>query len=205
MDHLAVIRELRRILVEHAQDQPRTSHPITRASPPREVPAAWPAVRSWRSFGDPEGKSPRLLDRGTAMNREPDAGGPGHLTPETLAELEELVRLRLGARVREFRLSLRDSGLVPLPPRLPWRRIGRGGRRTCRPGHRAASRDAGPHPGLRPRAVLRRAGCAVGAAAAGRGAPLRAPQRLAVHPGLRSRAGGSRHLSLERRWSCSTR
>jgi hypothetical protein len=24
------------------------------------------------------------------MNREPDAGGPGHLTPETLAELEEL-------------------------------------------------------------------------------------------------------------------
>ena len=30
------------------------------------------------------------------MNCEPDAGGPGHLTPETLAELEELVRLRLG-------------------------------------------------------------------------------------------------------------
>jgi hypothetical protein len=30
------------------------------------------------------------------MNREPDAGGPGHLTPEPLAELEELVRLRLG-------------------------------------------------------------------------------------------------------------
>ena len=25
------------------------------------------------------------------MNREPDAGGPGHLTPEALAELEELV------------------------------------------------------------------------------------------------------------------
>jgi hypothetical protein len=46
------------------------------------------------------------------MNREPDAGGPGHLTPETLAELEELVRLRSGGRVRELRLSLRDAGLV---------------------------------------------------------------------------------------------
>jgi hypothetical protein len=46
------------------------------------------------------------------MNREPDAGGPGRLTAETLAELEELVRLRLGGRVREFRLSLRDAGLV---------------------------------------------------------------------------------------------
>ena len=30
------------------------------------------------------------------MNREPDVGGPGHLTPETLAELEELVRRQLG-------------------------------------------------------------------------------------------------------------
>jgi hypothetical protein len=46
------------------------------------------------------------------MNREPDAGGPGHLTPETLAEFEELVRVRLGGRVREFRLSIRDAGLV---------------------------------------------------------------------------------------------
>jgi hypothetical protein len=46
------------------------------------------------------------------MNREPDAGGPGHLTPETLAELEELVRLRLRARIREFRLSVCDAGLV---------------------------------------------------------------------------------------------
>jgi hypothetical protein len=46
------------------------------------------------------------------MNREPDAGGPGHLTPEMLAEFEELVRLRLGGRVREFRLSIRDAGLV---------------------------------------------------------------------------------------------
>jgi hypothetical protein len=46
------------------------------------------------------------------MNREPYAVGPGHLTPATLAELEELVRLRLGGRVREFRLSLRDAGLV---------------------------------------------------------------------------------------------
>jgi hypothetical protein len=68
-------------------------------------------VRSWRSYGDPEGKSPRLLDRGTAMNREPDAGGPGHLTPETLAGLEELLRLRLGG-FHEFRLSIRDAGLV---------------------------------------------------------------------------------------------
>ena len=46
------------------------------------------------------------------MNREPDAGGTGHLTPETLAELEELVRRQLGGRVREFRLSVRDAGLV---------------------------------------------------------------------------------------------
>jgi hypothetical protein len=46
------------------------------------------------------------------MNRGPDAGGPGHLTPETLAELEELVRLLLGGRLREFRLSIRDAGLV---------------------------------------------------------------------------------------------
>jgi hypothetical protein len=46
------------------------------------------------------------------MNREPDAGGPGHLTPETLAELEELVRMKLRGRVREFRLSIRDAGLV---------------------------------------------------------------------------------------------
>jgi hypothetical protein len=46
------------------------------------------------------------------MNREPDAGAPGHLTPETLAELEGLVRLRLGGRVHEFRLSIRDAGLV---------------------------------------------------------------------------------------------
>jgi hypothetical protein len=46
------------------------------------------------------------------MSREPDAGGSDHLTPETLAELEELVRLRLGGRIREFRLSIRDAGLV---------------------------------------------------------------------------------------------
>jgi hypothetical protein len=46
------------------------------------------------------------------MNREPDAGIPGHLTPETLVELEELVRRQLGGRVRELRLSVRDSGLV---------------------------------------------------------------------------------------------
>jgi hypothetical protein len=43
---------------------------------------------------------------------QPNAGGTGHLTPETLAELEELVRLRLGGRVSEFRLSIRDAGLV---------------------------------------------------------------------------------------------
>ena len=46
------------------------------------------------------------------MNRAPNAGEPGHLTPATLAELEELVRVRLGGRVREFRLSIRDAGLV---------------------------------------------------------------------------------------------
>jgi hypothetical protein len=46
------------------------------------------------------------------MNREPDAGQPGYLTPQTLAELEELVGLRLGRRLREIRLSIRDAGLV---------------------------------------------------------------------------------------------
>jgi hypothetical protein len=46
------------------------------------------------------------------MNREPEAGGPGQLTPQTLAELEELVRLGLGGRVREFRLSIQGAGLV---------------------------------------------------------------------------------------------
>jgi hypothetical protein len=46
------------------------------------------------------------------MNREPDAGQPGYLTPQTLAELEEPVGLRLGRRLREIRLSIRDAGLV---------------------------------------------------------------------------------------------
>jgi hypothetical protein len=46
------------------------------------------------------------------MNCEPDGGGPGHLSPETLAELEELIRTQLGGRVQEFRLSINEAGLV---------------------------------------------------------------------------------------------
>jgi hypothetical protein len=46
------------------------------------------------------------------MNRERDAGGPGHLAPDTLAELEEFIRLGFGEPIREFRLSIRDAGLV---------------------------------------------------------------------------------------------
>jgi hypothetical protein len=34
------------------------------------------------------------------------------LTPETLAELEKLICQRLGGRLRDFRLSIRDAGLV---------------------------------------------------------------------------------------------
>jgi hypothetical protein len=46
------------------------------------------------------------------MNREPISGQLGLLTPETLAELEALVRQRLGGQLRDFRLSIRDTGLV---------------------------------------------------------------------------------------------
>ena len=46
------------------------------------------------------------------MNRESDTGSLGLLTPETLAQLEKLVGQRLGGRLREFRLSIRDAGLV---------------------------------------------------------------------------------------------
>jgi hypothetical protein len=46
------------------------------------------------------------------MNLEPATVRLALLTPETLAELEELVRQRLGRRLREFRLSIRDAGLV---------------------------------------------------------------------------------------------
>jgi hypothetical protein len=46
------------------------------------------------------------------MNREP-AHEPLDLpTPEVLAELEEVVQKRLGGRLRDFRLSIRDAGLV---------------------------------------------------------------------------------------------
>jgi hypothetical protein len=46
------------------------------------------------------------------MNREPATGSSGPLTPETMAELEELVRQRLSGRLRDFKLSIRDDGLV---------------------------------------------------------------------------------------------
>ncbi len=46
------------------------------------------------------------------MCRETDATAPGHLSPEMLTELEGLVGRKLGARVLEFRLSVRDAGLV---------------------------------------------------------------------------------------------
>jgi hypothetical protein len=46
------------------------------------------------------------------MNDEPAPGRFSPLTPETLTELEKLVRQRLGGRLREFRLSIRDAGLV---------------------------------------------------------------------------------------------
>ena len=46
------------------------------------------------------------------MNHEPEIGPLALLTPATLAELEEQVRQRLGGRLRDFRLSIRDAGLV---------------------------------------------------------------------------------------------
>jgi hypothetical protein len=46
------------------------------------------------------------------MNREHDIGNPVRLTPESLAELEEEVRQRLLGQLRDFRLSIRDYGLV---------------------------------------------------------------------------------------------
>ena len=46
------------------------------------------------------------------MSRDPDIGRLSPLTPEALSELEDLVRQRLGGRLREFRLSIHDAGLV---------------------------------------------------------------------------------------------
>ena len=46
------------------------------------------------------------------MSREPDIERPDPLTPETLAELEGLICQRLGGRLRDFRLSIREAGLV---------------------------------------------------------------------------------------------
>jgi hypothetical protein len=46
------------------------------------------------------------------MSREPDVERPNLLTPETLAALEGLICQRLGGRVRGFRISIRDAGLV---------------------------------------------------------------------------------------------
>jgi hypothetical protein len=46
------------------------------------------------------------------MNRDPAPGRLGVLTQESLADLEEMVRQRLGGRLRDFRLLIRDAGLV---------------------------------------------------------------------------------------------
>jgi hypothetical protein len=46
------------------------------------------------------------------MSPEPDIVPPDLLTPETLAELEGLICRRLGSRLRSFRLSIREAGLV---------------------------------------------------------------------------------------------
>jgi hypothetical protein len=46
------------------------------------------------------------------MNQEPAIGQLAPLTPATLPELEDLVRKRLGGRLRDFRLTIRDAGLV---------------------------------------------------------------------------------------------
>jgi hypothetical protein len=43
------------------------------------------------------------------MNPQPEADTP---TPEGLARIEETVRCRLVGRVRDFRLIIRDRGLV---------------------------------------------------------------------------------------------
>jgi hypothetical protein len=46
------------------------------------------------------------------MNREDDIGNRVRLTPESLAELEEELQRRLFGQVHDFRLSIRDYGLV---------------------------------------------------------------------------------------------
>jgi hypothetical protein len=46
------------------------------------------------------------------MSREPDIERPAPLTPETLAELERLICQRLGGQLCDFRLSIREAGLV---------------------------------------------------------------------------------------------
>jgi hypothetical protein len=48
----------------------------------------------------------------TTMDREPETGPPGPLTFEVVAQLAEQVRLRLGGRIRDFRLTIREMGLV---------------------------------------------------------------------------------------------
>jgi hypothetical protein len=46
------------------------------------------------------------------MDRKPETVPTGLLTSEVVAQLEEGVRLRLGGRVLDFRLSIREMGLV---------------------------------------------------------------------------------------------
>jgi hypothetical protein len=46
------------------------------------------------------------------MNQESDIREPVRLTPESLRELEEEVLRRLFGPLRDFRLSIRDYGLV---------------------------------------------------------------------------------------------
>jgi hypothetical protein len=46
------------------------------------------------------------------MDSEAETGPTGLLTSDVVAQLEDQVRLRLGGRVLDFRLSIRDMGLV---------------------------------------------------------------------------------------------
>jgi hypothetical protein len=52
------------------------------------------------------------LAPGNSNGDEPGIRRIHVLTPETLAEMEKLICQRLGGRLRDFRLSIRDAGLV---------------------------------------------------------------------------------------------
>ena len=46
------------------------------------------------------------------LDSEHETGPPGLLTSEVVSQLEQQVRLRLGGRIRDFRLSICEMGLV---------------------------------------------------------------------------------------------